>query len=288
MISVAFERNIMKVPICIAAIVLFTVSAFAQKDITGVDFKNFTYHPSCAEDSDSGKNVTVKDGEYSYEKQEDGYVDRFYFSTQDAVFGDLTGDGKPEAVVISVCNTGGTGNFTEGYIFALRNGKPVQIAVLPGGDRAFGGIREVWIENDELWVETNDPGELGGACCPTLVITSRYKLSGSKLVESAKPLTRAIYPSQRVKFQRGKTGATVTLTIRGNEGAELVLRANKGQTLTVTSNNKAIDATLDGEAKLTTLDNGFRSVLSTTGDQKIRLDNEESAPVTVSITITVK
>jgi len=282
------EMKVMRSVACIAAVFLFAASVFAQKDITSIDFKNFTYQPSCAEDSGAGRSVTVKDGEYSYEKEADGYTDRFYFSVHEPVYGDLTGDGKPEAVVISVCNTGGTGNFSEGFVFALRNGKPVQIAVLPGGDRAYGGIREVWIENDELWVETNDPGEVGGACCPTLVVTSRYKLRDGKLFESARSTTRPIYPSQRVTFQKGKSGATVTLTIRGGEGAELVLRANKGQTLTVTSNEKAIGATLDGDAEVVSLGNGFRAVLSATGDHKVRLDNEDSAPVTVEITITVK
>ncbi|KXK05996.1 MAG: Inhibitor of g-type lysozyme precursor [Acidobacteria bacterium OLB17] len=267
----------------------FALSASAQKDITSVDLRNFSYRPSCLyEDSGQGKAITVKDGEYSYEKQEDGYTDRFYFNIFDVVYGDLTGDGRPEAVALSVCNTGGTGNFTEGFIFTLRNGKAVQIGVLPGGDRAYGGIRKAWIENDELWVETNDPGENGGACCPVQIITSRYRLRAGKLVESGKHTTRQIFPKREVKFAKGKSSATITLTVRGDEGAELTLRAAKGQTMTVTVSDKAVDATLLGEAKVTTTDNGFSAVLDSSGSYSIQLANDAAEDKTITVTISIR
>jgi len=260
--------------------------AAAQSNWTGGDLRNFTYEPSCASE-ESAKPVTVKDGEYSYEKQEDGYIDRFYFKVFDVIYGDLTGDGKDEAIALTVCNTGGTGNFSEGFIFGVQNGKTVQLAILPGGDRAYGGIRKAWIDKGRLVVETNDPGELGGACCPTEIVTSTYKLVGKTLREVIAATKRPIYPSRRVTFQRGKNGTSVTLMILGDEGAELVVRANKGQTMTVTTNNKSVEANFDGESKMTTLDNGFRAVLADSGDQKIRLDNQISRVVTVTITITV-
>lgn len=262
-------------------------STAAQSNWAGGDLRNFTYSPSCASE-DSAKPVTVKDGAYSYEKQEDGYTDRFYFSVTDVVFGDLTGDGKDEAVALTVCNTGGTGNFSEGFIFGAQNGKTVLLATLPGGDRAYGGIRKAWIDHGRLVVETNDPGELGGACCPTEIVTSTYKLAGKKLLEAGKPTKRSIYPSQRVNFAKGRSEAVVKLTIRGDEGAELVLRANKGQTMTVTTSDEAIGAVLSNDAKITQIDNGFRAVLSETGDQRIRLDNGAAESVTVTVTIRIR
>jgi len=260
--------------------------AAAQSSWAGGDLRNFTYEPSCASE-DSAKPVTVKDGEYSYEKQEDGYIDHFYFKVFDVIYGDLTGDGKAEAVALTVCNTGGTGNFTEGFIFGVQNGRTVQLAILPGGDRAYGGIRKVWIETGRLVVETNDPGELGGACCPTEIITSTYKLAGKTLNEVVASTKRAIYPSRRVAFAKGKSEAVIKLTVRGDEGAELVVRANKGQTMTVTTDNKSVETNFDSESKMTSLDNGFRAVLADSGDQKIRLDNQLSSVVTVTIKITV-
>src|SRR5262245_3099063 len=49
-----------------------------DQQIRKVDFKNFTYEPSCA--GEDLHKVTVKNGEFSREKKEDGYVDRFYFN----------------------------------------------------------------------------------------------------------------------------------------------------------------------------------------------------------------
>lgn len=262
-------------------------STAAQSNWAGADLQNFTYTPSCASE-DSAKPVTVKNGEYSYEKQEDGYVDRFSFNVFDIVYGDLTGDGKEEAVALTVCNTGGTGNFSEGFIFGAQGGKAVLLATLPGGDRAYGGIRKAWIDKGRLVVETNDPGEMGGACCPTEIITSTYKLAGKKLNEVTAPTKRSIYPLRRVNFAKGRSEAVVKLTIRGDEGAELVLGARKGQTMTVNVSDEAVEAGLTGEAKITTIANGFRAVLAASGDQTIQLRNGAADPVTVTVTIRIQ
>src|SRR5687767_1632081 len=99
-------------------ILCFVACAQAQANIRDVDFKNFTYTPFCAGDPDEKpKPVTVKNGEYSSEKQEEGYVDRFYFNVFDVTYGDLNADRVDEAVVLTVCNTGGTGQFSEGFVF---------------------------------------------------------------------------------------------------------------------------------------------------------------------------
>ena len=155
------------------------VAASGQSDIHKVDFKNFTYPALCI--GEDAEDVSVKDGEFSEEKQMDGYVDRFYFKVFDITYGDLTGDKKDEAVVLSVCNTGGTGNFSEGYIYTIRAGKPALIGRIPGGDRAYGGLRESRVENGVLVVAANDVGEMGGACCPEFVVTTRYRLANEKL-----------------------------------------------------------------------------------------------------------
>src|SRR6476469_9156721 len=88
------------------------ITAAAQSDIHSVDFKNFAYQPYCA--SEATTRIRVKNGEYSKETPQGGYVDHFYFNVMGVTYGDVTGDGQDEAVVLSVCNTGGTGNFTEG------------------------------------------------------------------------------------------------------------------------------------------------------------------------------
>ena len=81
----------------------------------------------------------------------------------------------------TVCNTGGSGDFSEGYIFGMANGQPKLIAVINGGDRANGGIRSATITNGLLRVGRF--GTDGGACCPEWVEVRNYKLLSGKLVE---------------------------------------------------------------------------------------------------------
>ena len=45
----------------------------------------------------------------------------------------------------------------------------VLFATIPGGDRADGGFRTARVENGQLVVESNDPGETGGAAVPNLL-----------------------------------------------------------------------------------------------------------------------
>src|SRR5687767_7431093 len=82
--------------------------AIAQGGIRAVDFKNFTYQPNCA--GEETQTITVKNGEYSFEKQMQDYVDRLHFNIFSITYGDIDGDGSEEAIILSSCNTGGTGN----------------------------------------------------------------------------------------------------------------------------------------------------------------------------------
>ena len=264
---------------------LFAYAAPSQQPIRSIDFKNFTYDAYCAgEDSET---VTVKDGEYSYEKQEDGWVDRVYFKIFNISYGDLTGDGRDEAVVLSVCNTGGTGNFSEGYIFTLKGGKPVQVAHIPGGDRAYGGLREARVENGLLVVESNDVGELGGACCPEFVVTSRYRLSGDKLVKVGVSDRRELYPAERVRFDRGASGKTFKIKIPSQDIKRLAVGARAGQTLMVSIDTDKASLRLLEEAQVTEGINNFVARLPKTGDYTIEIQNslDTEAVVTVNIKI---
>lgn len=142
--------------------------------IRRVDFLNFIYTPACTFTYDGRHNtVGVVDGVYRRHLLD--------FSVRQIVYGDLTGDGRDDAVVTTVCNHGGTGWFTEGFIFELRRGIPTQLARIEGGDRAVGGIVTARIVNGQL--EVDRFGTAGGMCCPDWVESTRYKLAGRRLVE---------------------------------------------------------------------------------------------------------
>lgn len=267
-------------------VLLFVSAVSAQSDIRKVDFKNFTYPVLCI--GDKAENVTVKDGEYLKEKQEDGYVDRFYFKVFDVAYGDVTGDQVDEAIILGVCNTGGTGNFSEGFIYSIKGAKPSLIARIPGGDRAYGGLRETRTEAGKLVVESNDPGVDGAACCPQRILTTQYRVTGGKLVKIGKEMSRDIYPTERLKFAAGTSGKTWSVDIPVQEGKRFIVGARAGQTLTVSvDTDKASIRILDAtDAKFG--DNNFSVKLPRNGDYTIEVQNDSDGPLTVKLSVKIQ
>jgi hypothetical protein len=257
----------------------------AQTDIHSVDFKNFTYNAHCA--SEDTEKIKVTDGEYSKETPMDGYTDRIWFKVFDVSYGDLNADGRDEAVILTVCNTGGTGNFSEGFIYTIKAGKPSLMAEFPGGDRAYGGLREARVENGILVVESNDVGEMGGACCPEFKITSRYKVAGSKLIEQGKAAREALYPALRVTFARGSSGTTRNVRIDANDLKRLVVSARAGQTLDVSVSSDKASVRLIEDVDVIEGDQNFRARLPKNGDYTIEVQNLDDKPIDVSLNIKI-
>lgn len=262
------------------------IVAAAQSDIRKADFKNFTYSAYCA--GEEPENVTVKDGEFSSEKQEDGYVDRFYFNVFGISYGDLNADKKDEAVVLTVCNTGGTGNFTEGFIFGMKAGKPTLLARIPGGDRAYGGLRESRVVNGSLVVESNDVGEMGGACCPEFIVTTKYRLSGAKIVKIGVPTRREVIPTQRVTFARGTSGKTFTTEIAAGDAKQFIVGARAGQTLTVSLNTDQASLRLIDDTEVTPGINNFTAKLARTGDYTFAIENNATSSLKITVNVKIR
>ena len=270
-----------------AAVVVGTISGAAQSAVNAVDFKNFTYSAFCA--GDEPEDVTVKDGEFSRETEQDGYTDRFHFRVFSVAIGDLNGDGKDEAVVLSVCNTGGTGNFSEGYLFADAPAGGVElIGRIPGGDRAYGGLRSASISAGILSIESNDVGEEGGACCPEFIVTTRYRFEGGKLVAQGTPSSRPVYPSQHVSFARGASSTSLSLKVVKGEGRRLVVGARVGQTLTVSVNTKYLSLRLLEDAEVQDGVTTLTARLPKTGDYTIEIQNYGDSDVNATIRIGIR
>ena len=257
-----------------------------NQDIRKVDFKNFTYQPDCA--YENNKKITVRNGDYSYEKPADGYTDRFDFKVFEVSYGDLNGDNSEEAIVLTVCNTGGTGNFTEGFIYALKDGKPDLFTKIPGGDRAEGGLRTAKVDNGQLIIDSNDPGETGGACCPQFILTTRYDVSNGKLKQVGKVDRRPVFPSERVKFEKGSTGTTIKVTITADEVKHYIVGARAGQILDVSTSTNKADVRLLEDAETTQNTNGFSATLPKNGDYTIEVSNFEDKAIEVVLTIKIR
>ena len=267
-------------------LIALSVAVFAQRDVKDIDFSTFTYEPFCA--GEDSQKVTVKDSEFSEEKEVEGITDRFYFKAFNVTYGDLTGDKKDEAIVLTVCNTGGTGNFTEGFIYGIKAGKPALLARIPGGDRAYGGLREAYVESGLLTVESNDVGEAGGACCPEFVVTSRYKLTGGKLTESGKSSRRELYPKQRINFAKGKSGTTFKTTVEVGGINRFVVGARAGQTLIVSINAKNASLRLLEDADVKEETTKLTAKLPKNGNYTFEIQNLAETDSEVTVTVEIK
>ncbi len=165
----------------------------AEGDIRRVDFRNFSYTPAClmADGEPSGASLTVHNGTYRSE-QEDNPIQFGILSIQ---YGDLTGDGHDEAAVVTHCNLGGTGQFTEGMVYSMQAGKPLLISRVEGGDRAYGGIAGLSITDGRLIVERFETDD-GPSCCPMYIDTTLMRWDGTQL-KGEGAITRRAAPTEK-------------------------------------------------------------------------------------------
>lgn len=146
--------------------------------IRNVDFRNFTYDlaPWCGEGFGKTR-VRIKDG--SYGSQTDWWFGIWEMpGYASIIYGDLTGDGRDEAIVTTSC--GGMHATEEPYVFAMKDGRVSLMARLESGDRAFGGYHRISIK-DGLVIAERMQGK--AACCPELVEMTTYKWNGTAFIQ---------------------------------------------------------------------------------------------------------
>ena len=144
-----------------------------------VDFRNFTFR--------TGDDlIRVRRGQGTY-RTTDGVEFTYEVERVQAAYGDLTGDGREEAVVVLHYNGGGTGYFSKGFIFDGSKRRLTLLTTFEGGDRADGGIREVNIRDGLLRVQRNEPERMNnvpvGLCCPLYLLTKTYRWDGRGLIQ---------------------------------------------------------------------------------------------------------
>ena len=100
-------------------------------------------------------------------------------------YGDLNGDGKEDAAVILITNSGGSGTFRYLAVVLDQKGAPNHAASLFLGDRVK--VRSLSVSSGKivLKMRTHTPND--PMCCPTLDMTRNYLLQGNTLVVAQKP-----------------------------------------------------------------------------------------------------
>lgn len=167
------------------------------------DFTNFAYPlPQGWKDAD-GEVVLEKGEAEVIISEEERKLGAKHIKTK---YGDVTGDGQDEAIVIIKLETGGSALPQVVYFFEWKDDKPQLISHFRTGDRADGGLRDLKVENSELIVELYGQdryifgevetmkivGDEEDLCCPTYFTRTRYKLNGSRFILQGKRETFSV------------------------------------------------------------------------------------------------
>jgi hypothetical protein len=173
-------------------LVLIAAQSTPARSIRDIDFKNFTYPTlptgKCAKLS----GVRVRNGKYgSIENFSPRVAPRagcWQVTVAPIIYGDVTGDGREEAIVVLYAEMGGTESSNDVFIYTLKHNKPALLWKFWTGDRAEGGLVKLYAEDGKLVVElagknkfigthyfANDGSAVNGLCCPTVITRSKYQ-----------------------------------------------------------------------------------------------------------------
>jgi len=152
-------------------------SVTSRSTIRSVDFDNLPYPNFPDYSGPEKKRMTLKAGEGG-----PNFIN----------YGDVTGDGIEDAMVALESPTRGSAVVDYVYIFTIENGKPQLVWDFETGDRADGGLRNVYPENGHLVIELFGKGRViggqlyrgdEGLCCPSSITRTRYKWTGKRFEE---------------------------------------------------------------------------------------------------------
>lgn len=167
-----------------------TQTLASASSIRSVDFDNISY-PNLPDYSDprgyKKKRITLKPGEGG---------------PSHLNYGDITGDGAEEAMAVLPIENRGSAIPYYVYIFTLKEGKPTLLWDFKTGDRADGGLRQVYADNGELVIELFGKDRVigeelyrgdEGLCCASSFTRARYKWTGRRFQQIGKE----IFPNPR-------------------------------------------------------------------------------------------
>jgi hypothetical protein len=185
------------VSVAVAALIL--AAPPGTSSIRHVDFKNFAYpwnggggpenleNPWHWIESSPSSTVQLRGGVHRFWEEVEAGQDRsrapgLWFES--VTYGDLDGDGKEEAAVDLNYSGGGTANWDYLYVYKLDRDGPRLLGWLESGDRAYGGLVKVSIQQGQLVLDFADPERRDGDCCSGGYIRVRYVWKGGHFVET--------------------------------------------------------------------------------------------------------
>jgi len=187
----------MKKQLILILIALFLCSAAAfgqsKSGIRRTDFMNYSYRSSlCTENFEVPNPVRVTRGKFAKGEA--------WFDIQaKAQYADVNADGGEDAVVHAKCgSTAGNFNNSEIFVYGMQRAKVKLLASIDSNEMERGfkryfkegfivTVKGVKAEKGRVVVEAYTDGSNAG---PKYISTLNYRLSGSKLVLTGKPVRR--------------------------------------------------------------------------------------------------
>jgi uncharacterized membrane protein len=143
------------------------------------ELRNATYHDVVPAP------VTLVDGRVNGDAATSQYAPRLTVTLADGIYarGDLTGDGRDEAVALLAANFGGSGVFESFVIVAKKDGLLEHLASISLGDRAR--VTDVSVDDGILVADLIVHGPDDPMCCPTQATRREWRLENGQLTEIA-------------------------------------------------------------------------------------------------------
>lgn len=169
-----------------------TQSVSPAPSVRAIDFANFIY-PTQGVFETNLKSLPLKEGKYEGDQTHDPV------SLASVAYGDVTGDGTDEALVILGISVRGTAIPYVVYIYTRENETPKLLWAFQTGDRGDGGLRRVYSEGGKLIIELygkdkligkdlyqSDPYAAEGVCCPKFLTRALYSWQASHFQQQGK------------------------------------------------------------------------------------------------------
>lgn len=202
-ISVEVKCLLISVSTLMFCVPLYASAQHRNSSIRSIGFANFKYPGS------RGLFTTSEYKTNSFVLQNGRSIQtskQYGMSLVEVSFGDITGDGVEEAMVVLNVETDGSAGVDHVYLYRFQGGKPVFLWGFESGDRAWGGLKQVYANGGNLIIELYGKGtQIGGAlgvtepvglCCPRSFTRTRYKWQCNRFRQQGQPEILLV-PGQR-------------------------------------------------------------------------------------------
>ena len=166
---------------------VWLLASLGTGDIRSIDWGNLTYPwPEGLRGSNSEETFTLTDGRIPFQRRPGGTLINMPVILASVQYGDLTGDGHEDAVLVMDVITGGSAAPGIVYVYRLYEAEPNLLLDFATGDRTDGGLRSIRIENGNLVVDINTPEGSQGDCCATQYVRTSYRWTPNGFVAESR------------------------------------------------------------------------------------------------------